>query len=82
MNSVRHLISRWYSNDSLAWVWGRATIVAIIMFVAVITIHGGEDKGLLILVAAIPLLLAIFNTIFRRGKHFEDESNPVHNKAN
>jgi preprotein translocase subunit SecF len=62
----------WYSNVSLKWIWMRSILVALVGCLVVIAIWGTDKVNLLIAVLCAPLVLGVFNSIFRTSNNSSD----------
>lgn len=68
MKNNNCFLSRWYSNDTLMWIWARSLIVAVIGVIIVLAIWGTGNIDLFFVVVSVPLILGIFNTMFRDNR--------------
>ncbi|MCP4340007.1 MAG: hypothetical protein GY799_14220 [Desulfobulbaceae bacterium] len=68
---------RWYSNDSLLWIWTRSFIAAIIGLVIVLMIGFEKYKDVLLVSFGVPLSLGISNSFFRKNSDNNKNSDKI-----
>ena len=72
MDSKNNIMLKWYSNASLKWIWMRSVLVAVVGCVVVMAIWGIDKASLLMIAVCVPLILGIFNSIFRDNSGSSD----------